>query len=116
MEQVSALLNAVHAGRVKVAGRALRVLTGCWNMSADVFVRAILEHLESGSRVFLKYERASARLLPSTFQASVCIREPEDDDDYDDGTVYVELIIIETEVVLICNTHEHEAGIRRLPH
>ena len=114
-EKIGVLLRAFREGRVKVVGRALNRLTGCWNMSPDAFVESILDHLETGGRVFGKFEQASARLLPTKFQASVWIREPEDDADYDDGTVYVELIVTETELILICNTHEHEAGIRRLP-
>jgi hypothetical protein len=114
-EQTGVLLNAFREGRVKIFGRALNRLTGFWYMSTDAFIDAILDHLETGGRVFRKYEHAGARILPNKFQASVWIREPEDDDDYDDGTVYVELIVTENEVILICNTHEHEAGIRRLP-
>jgi hypothetical protein len=98
-------------------GRALGCLTGCWNISVDGFIEAILDHLETGGRVFRKYEQVGARFLPDRYQASVWIREPEDDDDYDDGTVYVELIVTHNEVILICNTHEHENGGRnvRLP-
>jgi hypothetical protein len=113
---MAVLLRAVREGRVKVAGRALRWLTGCWNVSVDAFIRAILVHLETGGRVFRKFEQSGARLLPNKLQASIWIREPNDVDDFDDGTVYVELIITENEVILICNAHEHEAGIRRLPH
>ena len=98
--------------------RALNYLTGCWHMSPDTFVAAILDHLETGGRVFRKFEQTGARLLPNKFQASVWIREPDDDDDYDDGTVYVEIILTETEVILICNAHEHEDRGRavRLPY
>ena len=85
-------------------------------MSVDAFIKAILDHLETGGRVFRKLEQNGGRILPNKLQASVWIREPNDDDDYDDGTVYVEFIIAENEVILICNTHEHEAGILRLPH
>lgn len=110
------LRSAFREGRVKVLGRALNWMTGVWNVSVDAFIKDIFDHLETGGRIFRKLEQNSARLLPNKFQASVWIREPNDDDDYDDGTVYVELIITENEVILICNTHEHEAGIRRLPH
>ena len=115
-EQMAVLLCAFRDGRVKVLGRALNWLTGCWSMSVDAFIRAILDHLETGGRVFRKLEQEGARFLPNKLQASVWIREPNDEDDFDDGTVYVEFIITENEVILICNTHEHEAGIRRLPH
>ena len=116
-DTVSVMLDAFREGRVKVFGRALGYLTGVWNISIDAFVKAILDHLETGGRVFRKYEQVSARLLPNKYQASVWIREPDDDDDYDDGTVYVELMVTDTEVILICNTHEHENGGRnaRLP-
>lgn len=116
-EQRSVLLEAFQEGRVKVLRSALNWLTGIWSMSPDAFVAAILDHLETGGRVFRKYERTSGRLLPDKFQASVWIREADDDNEYDDGTVYVELIVTETEVVLICNTHEHEDRGRgsRLP-
>ena len=113
---MAVLLSDFREGRVKVAGRALHWLTGCWSVSVDAFIRAILDHLETGGRVFRKFEQNSARILPNKLQASIWIREPNDGDDYDDGTVYVELIITENEIILICNTHEHEAGIRRLPH
>lgn len=99
---------------MKVFGRALRWLTGCWNMSPDAFIEAILEHLETGGRVFRKHEQAGARLLPSNFQASVSIRDPDEDDGYDDGTVYVEFIVGETEVISICDAHEHENDGRNL--
>jgi hypothetical protein len=115
-EQMDILRSAFREGRVKVLGRALNWMTGVWNVSVDAFIKDIFDHLETGGRIFRKLEQNSARLLPNKFQASVWIREPNDDDDYDDGTVYVELIITENEVILICNTHEHEAGIRRLPH
>lgn len=115
-EQMALLLSAFREGRVKVLGRALNWLTGCWSVSVDAFIRAILDHLETGGRVFRKPEQNSGRFLSNKLQASVWIREPNDDDDYDDGTVYVEFIITEDEAVLICNTHEHEAGIHRLPH
>ena len=112
------MLSAFREGRVKVLSRALGCLTGLWNISVDVFVGEILEHLETSGRVFRKHEQGGGRLLPDKYQASVLIREPEDDDDYDDGTVYVELIVTENEVILICNTHEHENGGRnmRLPY
>jgi hypothetical protein len=86
-------------------------------MSPDAFIEAILEHLETGGRVFRKHQQAGARLLPDKFQASVWIRDPDDDNDYDDGTIYVEMIVTETDAVLICDTHEHENGGRnpRLP-
>jgi hypothetical protein len=111
------LLCSVREGRVRFSGRAPQMLSGCWYMTPDAFIEATLDHLESGGRVFRKYERAGGRLLPDKFQASILIREPEDDDDYDDGTVYVELIVTKTEVILICNTHEHEDRGRglRLP-
>ena len=114
---MAVLVSAFSEGRVKVLARALNRLTGCWYMSPDAFVGAILDHLETSGRVFRKFEQASARLLPNKFQASVWIREPDDDDDYDDGTVYVELIVTETEAILICDTHEHEDRGRglRLP-
>jgi hypothetical protein len=53
--------------------------------------------------------------LENKLQASVAIREPDDANDFDDGTVYVEFIITETDFILIFDTHEHEAGIARLP-
>jgi hypothetical protein len=86
-------------------------------MSPDAFIEAILEHLVNGGRVFRKYEQAGARLLPNKFQASVWIRDPDDDNDYDDGTVYVELVVMEGDVILICDAHEHENSGRnpRLP-
>ena len=87
-ESVDVMLAAFREGRVKVFGRALSCLTGIWNISVDAFVEAILDHLETGGRVFRKFEQVGARLLPNKYQASVWIREPEDDDDYDDGTVY----------------------------
>ncbi len=116
-EQMNVLLHASREGRVRIMHRALNWLTGSWCMGPDAFVAAILDHLETGGRVFRKVEQAGARLLPDKFQASVWIREPDDDDDYDDGTVYVELIVTETEVILICNAHEHEDRGRgfRLP-
>jgi len=117
LEQTDVLLDAFHEGRVKVLGRALHWLTGRWNMSPDAFIEAIIEHLESGGRVFRKHEQAGARLLPNNLQASVWIRDPDDDNDYDDGTVYVELVVIEADVILIGDAHEHENGGRnpRLP-
>jgi hypothetical protein len=111
---VEVMLAAFREGRVKVLNRAIGCLTGCWHISVDVFVEAILDHLETGGRAFKKYEKAGARLLPNKYQASVWIREPDDDDDYDDGTVYVELLVTDNEVILICNTHEHENGGRNL--
>lgn len=116
-DTVKVMLEAFREGRVKVFGRALGWLTGNWNISVDAFVEAILEHLETSGRVFQKFEKVGARPLPNKYQASVWLREPEDDDDYDDGTVYVELIVTDSEVILICNTHEHENGGRnaRLP-
>ena len=108
------MLAAFCEGRVKVLNCALRCLTGYWHISVDAFVEAILEHLQTGGRVFRKYEKVGARLLPDKYQASVWIREPDDADDYDDGTVYVELIVTDNEVILICNTHEHENGGRNL--
>jgi len=54
-------------------------------------------------------------LLPNALEASIWIRVPDDDDDYDDGTVYVELIIRRDEVILIFDAHEHEEGKLRLP-
>ena len=113
-DTVGVILAAFREGRVKVLTRALGRLTGTWNMSVDTFIEAILNHLETGGRVFRKVENAGARLLPNKYQASVWIREPEADDEYDDGTVYVELIVTDDEVILICNTHEHENGGRNL--
>jgi len=107
-EQREILLKAFRHGRVRVTGKAMNSLTGVWQMSPDVFVNAILGHLESGRRVFQKCEKAGLRVLPNKFQASVWISEPDDDNDYDDGTVYVELIVTETEEIFICNAHEHE--------
>jgi hypothetical protein len=114
---MATIVAAFREGRVKILGRALNCLTGCWKMSPDAFVEAILSHLETGGRVFRKFEQAGARLLQDKFQASIWIREPDDNDDYDDGTVYVELILTGNEVILICNTHEHEDRGRglRLP-
>jgi hypothetical protein len=54
--------------------RALNWLTGCWRMSPDAFVCAILDHLETGGRVFRKFEQAGTqRLLPDKFQASASL-------------------------------------------
>jgi hypothetical protein len=111
---VNVILAAFREGRVRVLNRALGCLTGCWHISVDFFVEAVLYHLETGGRIFRKYEIGGARLLPNKFQASVWIREADDTDDYDDGTVYVELIVTDSEVILICNTHEHENGGRNL--
>jgi hypothetical protein len=95
----------------------MNCLTGVWHISPDAFVDAIRDHLNSGGRVFRKKERGGNRLLPNKVDASVWIREPDEDDDYDDGTVYVEFTITETEVVLICDAHNHENRGRdpRLP-
>jgi hypothetical protein len=116
-ETVGVILAAFRDGRVQVRGGALGWLTGVWNMSVDAFVEAILNHLETDGRIFQKFEKVGSRILRNKYQASVWIREPEDDDDYDDGTVYVELILRNDEVILICNTHEHENAGRnqRLP-
>jgi hypothetical protein len=113
--QRSVLLDALQNGRVKVMGKAFRCLTGQWRMTTDNFVDAIHRHLKSGGRVFQKFGQGDVGLLANKLQASVWIRDPEIDDEYDDGTVYVELVITADEVILIFNAHEHEAGIRRLP-
>jgi hypothetical protein len=111
------LLCSVREGRIRFSGRAPQMLSGLWQMTPDAFIEAILDHLKSGGRVFRKFEQTGGRILPDKFQASIMIREPEDDDDYDDGTVYVEMIITEREVILIRDTHEHENRGRgmRLP-
>lgn len=83
-------------------------LTGCFKITSASFVQAIREHLETDGRVFCKRERNSGRLLPNKLQASVWIREPDDDNDYDDGTVYVEFILTPAGVVLIYDAHAHE--------
>ncbi len=114
-DQMNILITAVREGKVKVAGTALRHLTGVWFMTTDEFIRAIRDHLEGGCKVFRKYERGSSVLLPNKLEASVWIREPDDENDYDDGTVYVEIVIQRQQVILICDSHEHERDMRRLP-
>lgn len=114
-EQLVIVNEAFQAGRVRIDGKANRHLNGVWFMSPDQFVDAIRSHLRMGCRLFRKFEKGTSVLLPNALEASIWIRVPDDDDDYDDGTVYVELIIRRDEVILIFDAHEHEEGKLRLP-
>ena len=114
-DQLAIITSALREGRVKVGGKALRYVTGVWLISVDRFVDALREHLHSGWRFYRKYKTGTSELLPDKVEASVWLREPDEDDDFDDGTVYVELIISCDEVILIFDAHKHEAGMLRLP-
>lgn len=98
-----------------MGGVALRYLTGVWRMTPDCFLDAIRSHLHDGCRLFRKFANDGTGLLPDRVEGSVWIREPDNEDDYDDGTVYVELIIRGDQIVLIFDAHEHEEGKPRLP-
>jgi hypothetical protein len=115
-EQRKDLLGAFREERVKICGQALRWLQ-LWQVTVERFVESILAHLENERRVFQKLERGSPRILRNKFQASVWIWEPDDVNDYDDGTVYVEMILSGGAEVLIFDAHEHEnrGRGRRLP-
>ena len=113
--QLEIITSAFREGRVKIGGKALRYVTGVWLISVDKFVNALCDHLHSGCRFFRKYKIGTSELLPDKLEASVWIREPDEEDDFDDGTVYVELVIRGEEVILIFDAHEHEAGMLRLP-
>jgi hypothetical protein len=114
-EQREILVAACNEGRIQLGGKAMRHLTYVWNMQPDVFVQAALDHLNAGCLVVQKREKNSDKLLLNKLEASVWIREPDEDDAYDDGTVYVEFIIRNNSVVLIFDSHEHDRDIRRLP-
>ena len=113
--QIQVLRQALQAGQVSIERTANRYLTRVWHMSTDQFLDAVRSHLHEGCRFFQKCKKGTSELLPNKLEASIWIREPDEDDDHDDGTVYVEFILRNQDVVIIFDAHEHEAGIQRLP-
>jgi hypothetical protein len=110
-DQMRIVNQAINSGKVKVLGKAVRFATYVWKISLEGVGTALKDHVQSGCRIFRKYENNSNRLLPNKLQANVNL-DGESDDDRD---VYMEIILTETEILLISNAHNHDQGQPRLP-
>jgi len=77
-----------------------------WRIRSGTLRKAVREHIETGRKVFRKFEPIdNTKLLESNLQANVTLFENKD--------IYVEMILTEG-VVVILNAHEHTT-VQRLP-
>lgn len=110
-EQIRCILNAIRRDDVEVTGKALRYVKDVWRVNVSQFVAAVQAHLAVERRVYQKYvDRPPPGII--LLDANIGLFPGSDDEEED---VYVEIRIQGAAVVFICNAHNHERGISRLP-